>query len=99
MILLKKIFIVLLVASCGLTTVRPRLEMSLSGAAFMAAKKANAHEAAPTLYRKAEHYYLKAKSYYRRKYFNKAKKYFLASKKLSERAEYIAKRKETLKNL
>lgn len=99
MIILKKIVLVFIVASCGLTTVRPRLEMSLSAAAFMAAKNAKAHEAAPTLYRKAEYYYLKAKSYYRRKYFNKAKKYFLASKKLSERAEYIAKRKETLKNL
>ena len=97
--MVKKILIVLLVASCGLTTVRPKIEMSFAAAAFIAARNAKAQEAAPTLFRKAEYYYLKAKSYYRRKYFNKAKKFFRASQKLSERAEYIAKRKETLKNL
>ena len=91
--------LLLLVASCALTTVRPKLEMSLSAAAFIAARNAKAQEFAPNVYRKAEYYYLKAKSYYRRKFFNKAKKYFMASRKLSERAEYIAKRKETLKNL
>jgi len=98
-LMIKKVFIILLVASCGLTTVRPKLEMSFAAAAFIAARNAKAQEAAPTIYRKAEYYYLKAKSYYRRKYFDKAKKFFKASQKLSERAEYIAKRKETLKNL
>ena len=93
------IFLLLLVASCGLTTVRPKLEMSLSAAAFIAARNAKAQELAPNYYRRAEYYYLKAKSYYRRKFFNKAKKFFIASRKLSERAEYLAKRKETLKNL
>lgn len=97
--LFNKVLIVFLVASCGLTTVRPKLEMSFAAAAFIAARNAKAQEAAPTIYRKAEYYYLKAKSYYRRKYFDKAKKFFKASQKLSERAEYIAKRKETLKNL
>lgn len=79
--------------SCGLTTTRPKLEMSLSQAAFLAAKKSKADEKAKNLYRKAELYYLKAKSAYRRKYFNKAKQYAELSRKFSERAEYQAKLK------
>ena len=59
---------------CGLTTTRPKQEMSLAQAAFLAAKEAKADVYSPTLFRKAELFYLKAKSSYRRKYFNKAKK-------------------------
>lgn len=93
------ILIVLLVSACGLTTTRPKLEMSMAQTAFMAAKEAQADIKAPGLYRKAEYYYLKAKSSYKRKYFNKAQQYALLSKKYSERAEYVAIRKKTLENL
>ncbi|MEA9357196.1 DUF4398 domain-containing protein [Bacteriovorax sp. PP10] len=93
------IFIVLFVSACGLTTTRPKLEMSMAQTAFMAAKEAQADIKAPGLYRKAEYYYLKAKSSYKRKYFNKAQQYALLSKKYSERAEYVAIRKKTLENL
>ena len=93
------IFIFLFVSACGLTTTRPKLEMSLAQTAFMAAKEAQADIKAPGLYRKAEYYYLKAKSSYKRKYFNKAQQYALLSKKYSERAEYVAIRKKTLENL
>ncbi|MCB9061359.1 MAG: hypothetical protein H6622_07545 [Halobacteriovoraceae bacterium] len=84
--------------ACGLTEVRPKLEMSLAAAAFLAAQKSDAQVRSPGLYRKAETYYLKAKSSYRRKFFNKAKQYAELSRKFSERAEFIAKRKETLEN-
>lgn len=70
--------------------------MSLSQAAFMAAKEAGADVHASNLYRKAEDYYLKAKSAYRRKYFNKAKEYAVLSQKFSEQAEYAATRKKAL---
>jgi Tfp pilus assembly protein PilP len=93
------IFIVLLVSACGLTTTRPKLEMSMAQTAFMAAKESQADVKAPGLFRKAEYYYLKAKSAYKRKYFNKAQQYALLSKKYSERAEYVAIRKKTLENL
>ncbi|MBC7428327.1 MAG: DUF4398 domain-containing protein [Bacteriovorax sp.] len=93
------ILIVLFVSACGLTTTRPKLEMSMAQTAFMAAKEAQADVKAPGLYRKAEYYYLKAKSSYKRKYFNKAQQYALLSKKYSERAEYVAIRKKTLENL
>lgn len=93
------IFIFLFVSACGLTTTRPKLEMSMAQTAFMAAKEAQADVKAPGLYRKAEYYYLKAKSSYKRKYFNKAQQYALLSKKYSERAEYVAIRKKTLENL
>lgn len=82
--------------SCGLTTTRPKVEMSLAQAAFLAAKEAGADVRASNLYRQAEDYYLKAKSAYRRKYFNKAKEYALLSKKFSEQAEYAAVRKKAL---
>ncbi|MGE3608504.1 MAG: DUF4398 domain-containing protein [Bacteriovoracaceae bacterium] len=82
--------------ACGLTTTRPKVEMSLAQAAFMAAKEAGADVKASNLYRQAEDYYLKAKSAYRRKYFNKAKEYALLSKKFSEQAEYAAERKKAL---
>jgi hypothetical protein len=85
--------------SCGLATVRPKLEMSLAAAAFLAARNAKAQEAAPGLFRKAELYYLKAKSTYKRKFFNKAKQYAILSKKFAERAEFVARRKEALENL
>ena len=87
------------ISACGLTTTRPKLEMSLAQVAFMAAKEAQADVKAPGLFRKAEYYYLKAKSSYKRKYFNKAQQYALLSKKYSERAEYVAIRKKTLENL
>lgn len=85
-----------LISACGLTTTRPKIEMSLAQAAFMAAKERNADVHASSLFRKAEDYYLKAKSAYRRKYFNKAREYAILSKKYSEQAEYSAVRKETL---
>jgi hypothetical protein len=82
--------------SCGIATTRPKVEMSLAQAAFMAAKESGADVHAPNLFRKAEDFYLKAKSAYRRKYFNKAQEYALQSKQFSEQAEYQAKRKNTL---
>jgi hypothetical protein len=85
-----------ILGACGLTTTRPKVEMSLAQAAFMAAKESGADVHASGLYRKAEDYYLKAKSSYRRKYFNKAKEYALLSKKFSEKAEYAAVRKKAL---
>ncbi len=81
---------------CGLTTTRPKVEMSLAQAAFIAAKEAQADLKAPTSFRKAEEFYLKAKSAYRRKYFNKAKEYAELSQKYSEEAEFEARRKEAL---
>jgi hypothetical protein len=90
---------VFLFTACGLTTTRPKMEMSMAQVAFMAAKEAQADIKAPGLFRKAEYYYLKAKSSYKRKYFNKAQQYALLSKKYSERAEYVAIRKKTLENL
>lgn len=83
-------------SSCGLATTKPKLEMSMSAAAFMAAKEAKAPTLAPNIFRKAEYYYLKAKSSYKRKYFNKAKQYALISKKFSERAEFAAIKKTML---
>lgn len=85
--------------ACGLTTTRPKLEMSFAAAAFLAAKSAKAQTLAPGLFRKAEYYYLKAKSSYKRKYFNKAKQYAILSKKFSEQAELIAVKRETLENI
>ena len=85
-----------LLVACGLTTTRPKVEMSLAQAAFMAAKESGADIHASNLYRQAEDYYLKAKSAYRRKYFNKAQEYALLSKKFSEQAEYAAVRKKAL---
>lgn len=82
--------------SCGLATTRPKVEMSLAQAAFIAAKESGADVHSPNLYRQAEDYYLKAKSSYRRKYFSKAKEYALHSKKYSEQAEYSAIRKKAL---
>jgi hypothetical protein len=84
------------ITACGLTTTRPKIEMSLAQAAFMAAKESGADIHASSLFRKAEDYYLKAKSAYRRKYFNKAKEYAVLSKKYSEQAEYSAVRKKAL---
>ena len=88
--------VLFILAACGLATTRPKVEMSLSQAAFMAAKEAGADVHASNLYRKAEDYYLKAKSAYRRKYFNKAKEYAVLSQKFSEQAEYAATRKKAL---
>lgn len=85
-----------ILGACGLATTRPKVEMSLAQAAFMAAKEAGADVHASNTFRKAEDYYLKAKSAYRRKYFNKAKEYALFSKKFSEQAEYQAIRKKAL---
>ena len=88
--------LLLILGACGLATTRPKVEMSLAQAAFMAAKESGADVHAPNTYRKAEDYYLKAKSAYRRKYFNKAQEYALLSKKYSEQAEYQAVRKKAL---
>ncbi|RPJ72182.1 MAG: DUF4398 domain-containing protein [Alphaproteobacteria bacterium] len=100
---MKQILVLILVllfsTACGLTTTRPKLEMSMAQVAFMAAKDSQADVKAPGLFRKAEYYYLKAKSSYKRKYFNKAQQYARRSKKYSERAEYVAIRKKTLENL
>lgn len=91
--------LLLLLGACGLTTTRPKLEMSLAQAAFLAAKEVKADAKAPGLFRKAEFYYLKAKSSYRRKYFNKAKQYAILSQKFSEKAEFVAVRKATLEEI
>ena len=90
------VFSLFVLGSCGLTTTRPKIEMSLAQEAFMAARESGADVHASNLYRSAEDYYLKAKSAYRRKYFNKAKEYAILSKKYSERAEYSATRKKAL---
>jgi hypothetical protein len=90
------VLILFFLGACGLTTTRPKLEMSLAQAAFMAAKEAGADIHSPNLYRQAEDTYLKAKSAYRRKYFNKAKEYAIQSKRFSEQAEYAAVRKKAL---
>tara|TARA_Y100000768_G_scaffold388834_1_gene387732 strand:- start:38774 stop:39070 length:297 start_codon:yes stop_codon:yes gene_type:complete len=86
----------ILCLGCGLTTTRPKQEMSYAQAAFLAAKQAKAEVHAPQLYRKAELLYLKAKSAYKRKYFNKAKEYAEQCQKFSEQAEYQAFRKVAL---
>lgn len=85
------LFLIILLQGCGLTTTRPKVEMSRAQAAFLAAKKAKADEKAKGPYRKAEIYYLKAKSAYQRKYFNKAGQYAELSIKFSEQAEYQAR--------
>lgn len=90
------IFVIIsFISACGLTTTRPKLEMSFAQAAFLAAKEAKGDVYAAPLFRKAEIYYLKAKSAYRRKYFNKAKSYAKLSQKFSEKAEFEAKIKAT----
>lgn len=89
-------FLIIFLTACGLATTRPKLEMSLAQAAFIAAKESKAEEFSPSLFRKAEIYYLKAKSAYRRKYFNKAKAYAELSKKFSERAEFQSIKKSIM---
>jgi len=99
---IRTLFIAILcltLGSCGLTTTRPKLEMSLAAAAFLAAKKAKAQTLAPGLFRKSEFYFLKAKASYRKKFFNKAKQYAVLSIKYSEQAEFVSVRKATLENL
>ena len=90
---------IFLATGCGLTTARPKLEMTFAQVAFIAAKDSGAQTKSPALYRKAEFYYLKAKSSYRRKFFNKAKKYAVLSRKFSEKAEFKAQKKKALDNL
>lgn len=100
--MLKSFLIIILMitlGACGLTQTRPKYEMSLATAAFLAAKEAKAISLAPNLYRKAETYFLKARSAYKNKYFNKAKQYALLSKHFSEKAEYNAIRKSTLEDM
>lgn len=97
--LVVNLLLLLSLGACGLAATRPKLEMSLSASAFMAAKAAKAISLAPNLYRKAEFYFLKARSSYRRKYFHKAKEYALLSKHFSEKAEYNAIRKSTLEDM
>lgn len=82
--------IILFIQSCGLVATRPKLEMSLAQAAFIAAKEANSAQFSPSLFRKAELAYLKAKSAYRSKLFDKAKRYAKASIYYAERAEVKA---------
>jgi len=86
----------LLLGACGLTTIRPKTEMSLAQSALLAAKEAQADQKSPNIYRKAEVFYIKAKSAYTRKYFNQAKQFAEASRKLSERAEFTARRIQAL---
>jgi hypothetical protein len=93
------IAISIFISGCGLTTARPKLEMTFAQVAFLAAKDAGAQSLAPNLYRKAEFYYLKAKSSYRRKFFNKAQKYAVLSKKFAEKAEFKAQKKKALDSL
>lgn len=92
--MLKGVILILVLCSCGLTTTRPKLEMSMAAASFLAAKDAKANIHAPNLYRKTELYYLKAKSAYKRKYFNKAKSYAKLSIKFAEKAEFKAQKKQ-----
>lgn len=94
-IIYSSVFIILF-AGCGLTTTRPKLEMSYAQAAFLAAKEAKADVHASALFRKSEIYYLKAKSAYKRKYFNKAKQYAKLSQKFAEKAEFAAVKKVIL---
>ena len=89
-------FILFFLTSCSLTTTRPKLEMSLAQAAFLAAQDAGANTLSSTYFRKAEDSYLKAKSSYRRKYFAKAKEYAILSRKYSEKAEVDAWRKKAM---
>lgn len=93
---LSLVLVLFILGACGLTTTRPKVEMSLAQAAFLAAKESGADVHAPNTFRKAEDFYLKAKSAYRRKYFNKAQEYALLSKRYSEQAEYQAVRKRAL---
>ncbi len=95
-VLVLKLIIILTISACGLTTTRPKQEMSYAQSAFLAAKEAKAEVHSPTFFRKAEIYYLKAKSAYRRKYFNKAKSYAKLSQKFSEKAEMDAVKKVLL---
>lgn len=92
--MIKYLLIILVLCSCGLTTTRPKLEMSLAAASYLAAKQAKADIHSADLFRKAELYYLKAKSAYKRKYFNKAKSYATLCKKFSEKAEFKAVKKQ-----
>jgi len=85
--------------ACSLTATRPKKEMSMATAAFIAARESNAHISAPNLFRKAEYYYGRAKSAYRKKYFDKAKQYAILAQKFSERAEFLALRKAVLENM
>lgn len=87
------------VQACALAVLRPKMDMSMAAAAFLAAKNAKAQIRSPNFYRKAEFYYLKAKSSYKRKFFNKAKHYALLSREFSEKAEFIAIRNAMLDNL
>jgi hypothetical protein len=96
--LLIKLLTFVFISACGLATTRPKLEMSLAQAAFLAAKESKAEEFSPSLFRKAEIYYLKAKSAYRRKYFNKAKAYAELSQKFAERAEFDAVKKSVIQS-
>ena len=89
----------LLFGACSLTASRPKEEMSIAAAAFVAAREANAHISAPELYRKAEYYLLKARETYRKKYFDKAKDYALLARKFAENAEFIALKKATLEDI
>lgn len=96
---LKKLIVLsIILTACGLATTRPKEEMNMAQAAFLAAKTAKAEVHAPGLFRKAEVYYLKAKSAYRRKYFNKAKQYATLSQKFAEQAEFAAIKKATQEN-
>lgn len=79
-----------MLGGCGFAVTRPKLEIQIAAAAFLAAKDVQAQKYGPNLYRKAEFYYLKAKSAYKRKYFNQALKYAKLSQKFSEKAELIA---------
>ncbi len=91
----KLIILSMILTACGLATTRPKEEMNMAQAAFLAAKASKAEVHAPTLFRKAEIYYLKAKSAYRRKYFNKAKQYATLSQKFAEQAEFESIKKAT----
>ena len=89
----------ILFMACSLTATRPKHEMGIATAAFIAAREANAHMSAPNLFRKAEYYFGRAKSAYRKKYFDKAKQYALLTKKFAEQAEFLALRKAVLENM
>ncbi|MBF0360189.1 MAG: DUF4398 domain-containing protein [Oligoflexia bacterium] len=96
MSLLSLALLISLTGGCAFTMAKPKLELSMAQAAFMAAKQAKANTLAPNLYRKAEVYFMKAKSAYKRKYFAKAKQYAILSKQFSERAEFVSIRQSTM---
>ena len=94
----RNLLLLIFLGSCSIVATRPKLEMSLSQAALVAAQDANAAQFSPSIYRKAEVLYLKAKTAYKQKFFDKAKKYAKMSLYYSERAEFFALKRRAFEN-